>query len=173
MASELHCTGLRDYIIKKSNWSTPTFNQVHWDSHELAFTRLSHPNQVMVTKLQHNLVNTNSQNAKYYGKSPSCPCCLSNEETLAHVFSCTSKGSKEYRLKAISTLQADLASIKTPPNITAAITHGITMWVHHQTETDLQVHAPTVGSLWGPDVLLTTAFTEQFQSIGWYHFLLG
>jgi hypothetical protein len=47
------------------------------------------------------------------------------------------------------------------------------MWVHHQTEEELRVRAPMVGSLRGPNVLLTAAFTEQFQSIGWYHFLLG
>jgi hypothetical protein len=29
-----------------------------------------------------------------------------------------------------------------------------------------------VGSLRGPDILLTVAFTEQYQSIGWYNFLL-
>jgi hypothetical protein len=124
-----------------------------WDSHELAFTQLSHPNQVMVRKLQHNLVNTNSQNAEYYGKSPCCPCCLSTKETLAHSFSCPSEGSTEHRLKAISTLQEDLASIKMSPTITFAITHGITIWVHYQTEEDLRVHAPTVGSFRGPDIL--------------------
>jgi hypothetical protein len=173
MASELHWQGLINYIIKKSKWSTSTFNLVHWDSHELAVNRLSRPNQVMVAKLQHNLVNTNSQNAKYYRKCHSCPCCKSTEETLAHVFSCTSDGSTENCLKDISTLQDDLASIKTPPKVISTIVHGITMWVRHQTEEDLRVHALMVGSLRGPEVLLTAAFTEQFQSIGWYHFLLG
>jgi hypothetical protein len=73
MASELHRQGLKNYIIKKCKWSTSTFNQVHWDSHELAFSLLSRPNRVIVAKLQHNLVNTNSQNAKYYRKCNSCP----------------------------------------------------------------------------------------------------
>jgi hypothetical protein len=35
------------------------------------------------------------------------------------------------------------------------------------------VHATTVGSLKGPDILLTAAFTEQFHNIGWYHMLMG
>ncbi len=30
-----------------------------------------------------------------------------------------------------------------------------------------------MGSLRGPDILLTSVFTEQFQSIGWNQFLLG
>ncbi len=66
-----------------------------------------------------------------------------------------------------------MVSIRTPVKVISAILHGITMWVHMQTETDLRVHAPTVGSLRGPDVLLTAAFTEQFQSTGWNQFLLG
>jgi hypothetical protein len=42
--------------------------------------QLSKNNQIMVAKLAHNLVNTNSQNAQFYGKSPLCPCCKSTEE---------------------------------------------------------------------------------------------
>ena len=35
------------------------------------------------------------------------------------------------------------------------------------------VHALTRGSLRGPDMLLTMAFTDQLQNIGWKHLLLG
>ncbi len=173
MASELHRKNIVAYIIKKCKWSVTTFHQVHWNAHELAFSRLSRPNQVMVAKLQHNLVNTNTQNARYYGKSSLCPCCLSTEETLSHVFSCTSDGATAHRLKAITTLQNELASLNTPLSVTKAIIHGISMWVRQQTEEELCIHAPTVGSLRAPDVLLTAAFTEQSQSISWYQFLLG
>jgi hypothetical protein len=58
-------------------------------------------------------------------------------------------------------------------NRLAAINHGIQMWIGTQTDPQLQVHALTAGSLKGPDVLLTAAFTEQLKSIGWYHFLMG
>jgi hypothetical protein len=127
----------------------------------------------MVAKLQHNLLNTNYQNARFYGKSPTCPCCLSHVETLVHVLSCSSDGATEHRQKAINLLETDLASIKTPVEVISAILHGTTMWVHLQTEENLRVHAPMVGSLRGPDMLLTATFTEQFQSIGWNQFLLG
>ncbi len=42
------------------------------------------------------------------------------------------------------------------------------MWINNQGAEQHPAHAPTVGSLRGPDVLLTTAFTEQYNSIGWY-----
>ena len=173
MSSELHQQQIIDYVKKRSNWNDITFQQVHWDAHESAFTSLSRNNQVMVAKLIHNLANTNAQNAKFYGKSPSCPCCLLHDETLAHIFSCPSEGSIEHRAKALVTLQADLTNISTPTAVIEAITYGITMWVRQQMESDLSIHAPTVGSLCGPDILLTVAFTEQYQSIGWYNFLLG
>jgi hypothetical protein len=173
MASELHRNRFIEYIKQKCHWSSTTFNQVHWDAHEVAFMKLSRTNQAMVAKLQHKIVNTNSQNAKYYGKSSLCPCCLNQDETLEHVFSCLSEGSTDYRLKALALLQEDLASIKTPPVVTSAIIHGITMWIRQQTEAEVSIHAPTVGSLRGTDVLVTAAFTEQHQSIGWFHLLLG
>ncbi len=114
MASELHHKCFTEYITKKCKWSTTTFNQVHWDARKTAFTSLSRANQVMVAKLQHNLINTNSQNAWYYGKSPLCPCCSTTAETLEHFLSCPSEGSTACRLKALSLLQDDLTSIKTP-----------------------------------------------------------
>jgi hypothetical protein len=173
MSSSLHRKNIVTRIKQKSQWDDTTFQQVHWDAHEAAFSSLSHSNRVMVAKLQHNLINTNHQNARFYGKSPKCPCFLSHVETLDHLLSCSSEGAAEHRQKAITLLETDLASIKTPVEVISAILHGTTMWVRLQTEADLQVHAQTVGSLRGPDMLLTAAFTEQFQSIGWNQFLLG
>jgi hypothetical protein len=173
MSSELHRQQIIDYVKKRSKWNDTTFHQVHWGAHESAFTSLSRNNQVMVVKLIHNLVNINVQNAKLYGKSSSCPCCLSHDETLAHIFSCPSEGSIEHCAQALVTLKADLTTISTPTAVIEAMIYGMTLWVCHQTESELHVHTPTVGSLHGPDVLLTAALTEQYQSIGWYNFLLG
>ncbi len=127
----------------------------------------------MVAKLIHNLANTNQQNSKYYGQSPQCPSCQSPIETLPHILSYGSAGSVDSREKALVVLNTDLQSINTPIEVIDAINHGIQMWIGTQTDPQLQVHALTVGSLKGPDVLLTAAFTEQFKSIGWDHFLMG
>ena len=61
----------------------------------------------------------------------------------------------------------------TPPQVTEAIIYGIKMWINNQNTEQSSAHAPTVGSLRGPDVLLTAAFTEQYHSIGWYHMFMG
>jgi hypothetical protein len=65
----------------------------------------------MIAKFIHKLVNTNHQ---FYGKSPLCPCCESQDETLQHILSCTSLGPADTRKHALLTLQTDLAAIDTP-----------------------------------------------------------
>jgi hypothetical protein len=94
------------------------------------------------------------------------------EESWAHVFTCGSPGSIENRTMAIKELQKDLVSINTPEEVIAAMTHGMHMWERFQTNLHLRIHALTVGSLRGPPVLLTAAFTDQFHSIGWQHLLM-
>ena len=47
------------------------------------------------------------------------------------------------------------------------------MWIQKQGAGQHPVHAPTVGLLRGPDILLTAAFTEQYHSIGWTHMFMG
>ena len=111
------------------------------------------------------IISLTQQNSKYYGQSPQCPSCQSPIETLPHILSYGSAGSVDSREKALVVLNTDLPSINTPIEVIDAINHGIQMWIGTQTL--------TVGSLKGPDVLLTAAFTEQIKSIGWYHFLMG
>jgi hypothetical protein len=71
------------------------------------------------------------------------------------------------------TRNTDLLTINTPPKVVEAIIYGTEQWINNQAAAHHTVHAPTVGSLRGPDILLTAAFTEQYQSIGWYHLLMG
>jgi hypothetical protein len=46
------------------------------------------------------------------------------------------------------------------------------MWTGNQRAPQRPVHATTTGSLYGPDILLTSAFTEQYHTIGWYHLFM-
>lgn len=128
---------------------------------------------MMIAKLIHNLVNTNKQNNKYYGTSPLCPSCNIEIETMAHVLTCQSPGAAANRAQALSILQADLAAINTPSQVIDAINHGTLEWERTQRQPHTSVHAKTRGSLQGPDMLLTMAFTDQFQNIGWLHLLMG
>lgn len=83
---------------------------------------------MMLTKIIHNLVNTNQQNHHYYGKSPLCPSCKNAEETFSHVLPCQEQDALAIRSKAFSVLQVDLTTIKTPVKIIESITHGILEW---------------------------------------------
>jgi hypothetical protein len=127
----------------------------------------------MIIKIIHNLVNTNHQNNKYYGTSPLCPCCTSVAETLSHVLTCQSPEATANRSKALSLLQTELLSINTPLTVIEAMTHGIIEWGKQQQDPNHPVQAITRGSLSGPDMLLTRAFTDRFNNVGWNHLLLG
>jgi hypothetical protein len=96
MSRALHESKLISFLKLKNNWSDNTFQRIHWDAHERAFTSLSRNNQIMTAKLVHKLVNTNVQNQLFYGRSPLCPCCKTTDETLQHILSCTSPGTLTY-----------------------------------------------------------------------------
>ncbi len=85
MSQELHRKAIIDYVKKKSEWTDREFSQVNWDAHGKAFTSLNRGNQIMVAKLIHHIANTNQQNSFFYGKSPTCPCCQTANETLPHL----------------------------------------------------------------------------------------
>ncbi len=63
-----------------------------------------------------------------------------------------------------------LLTIRTPQPVIEAILHGFASW----NPTDhTPARALTAGSLRSPDAVLTTAFHEQYNAIGWLQFCLG
>jgi hypothetical protein len=68
-------------------------------------------------------------------------------------------------------MDKELKQINTPSQVVHTILHGILEWLHSDRPSS-QSHAPTSGSLQGPDIILTSAYTEQFQSLGWYQLCL-
>jgi hypothetical protein len=119
----------------------------------------------------HGLVNTNHQNHVYYGKSPLCPICHQEEETLRHVFSCPSVEVVHHRQNSLVDLKKTLTSISTPQPVIDAIVHGFTSWC--QDPNHQHIWALMASSLWGPDAVLASAFHGQHREIRWYHFCLG
>ncbi len=79
----------------------------------------------------------------------------------------------EHRQLAIETLEEGLNKIGTPNSIIRSIVHGISTWTNSQCSDNLQIRAPTRGSIKTPDVMLTQAFTEQTIDVGWDQFLRG
>ena len=72
-------------ICKQEGWSTHQFNQVDWLAHEFAFQSTWSSKWVTFTKLVHNLLNTNEQNYRFYGKSE-MPMLFTNQGNYAAYF---------------------------------------------------------------------------------------
>jgi hypothetical protein len=64
-----------------------------------------------------------------------------------------------------------LETAQTPQPVLDSLKHGFHTWM--EDPTCQGIRAPTAGSLRGPDAVLTSAFTEQYQNIGWFHMRLG
>lgn len=63
-----HDPDLITYILKKTEWSQPTFNSVDWKNHAKAFSRKNKNRQKKCTlaKIVHGQCNTNMQNHFYF-----------------------------------------------------------------------------------------------------------
>lgn len=166
-----HSSPIVEHIMHKAKWSKATFELVHWDAHEKAFKRLHRYHQHSTAKLIHGLVNTNRQNHLFYGTTSQCPICSSEEETLLHVFTCSHPSAIQHRQSCLEKLLSTLDNTQTPQPIIDTIQYGFQQWTGALDQP--YVRAPTAGSLRGPDAILTSAFHEQFYTIGWYHFCLG
>ncbi len=165
-----HEQQLQNYILKRTKWSHREFHQVHWTAHGAAFTRLSRHQQITMAKLIHNLANTNRQSHLYYKTSPLCPGCTTEEETFEHVLRCAFPHTVVFRNSLLQTLERDLSNIQTPPPVITAIMKGFHDWF---APTSNHSRSPTYGSLFGPDILLTSAYYERFYKLSWFQLCLG
>jgi len=171
LQTSLHSRPLCLHIMKKANISERVFDLINWEAFGTSFRRFTRNRKIHISKLVHQLLNTNKQNNMYYGSSSLCPCCQVEIETFSHVFKCKSPSASHHRTMALESLQKKLKNIHTPENMVIALLHGITQWT---TEVPIaQVRALTMESLQASNVVLTSAFAEQYHSIGWLQLLLG
>jgi hypothetical protein len=77
---------------------------------------------------------------------------------------------KEYRTTLLTNLEKSLKQLHTPHFVVETMMYGFQVWL---TPPSQCIHAPTFGSLQGPDILLTQAFYEQFHQLSWMQFCLG
>jgi hypothetical protein len=161
------------YMSTTPGWNINIFNRVDWDSHHRAFRRLTRFQRISVTKLVHQLSNTNRQNKLLYDKPDMCPCCGTQEETFQHVLKCTSASTQSARQEALLRLEKLLVTIGTPALVISVIMGGFRDWLDPAFQETRRSRPATFGSLRPVDILITQAYTEQFHSIGWYQFCLG
>jgi len=128
--ASLYEAALRENIERKEKWSTETFNKVDWTAYGKAFKQLHRTRQISYTKISHKLLQTNSQNAKFYAAESWCPCCQKESETFSHMLTCTATAVARERL--IATYNVILKDIGTPAEIASAILKGLHTWSRNQ-----------------------------------------
>jgi hypothetical protein len=153
---------LQEKLMKDNKWMIEIFNRIDWQSYGLAIAKFPRSQQISITKLSHQLWNTNCQNAKYYGESDQCPICAEAAETLTHLYTCPSNHGITARQAALTTFQ-DTISKTTPPLILNTIIAGIT-------DKESTILLSSQDSSISPH--LTKAINKQ-TSIGWNALLRG
>jgi hypothetical protein len=168
-----HEQPLISYITKKANWSSATFHSADWDAHSRAFNRLTRFQCIGMAKIIHNQSNTNRQNRLLYGQSDPCPGCNQAEETFEHMLHCTHGATSSIRASLLATLETSLKAIATPPLVIEVIMGGFMDWLNPSFSPSQRSCPSTFGSIRPGDVLVTHAYTHQYNTIGWYQFCLG
>jgi hypothetical protein len=92
---------------------------------------------------------------------------------MSHLFTCPSEAASHHRSDSLAKLKKVLESLRTPLAIVTSIIHGLSAWADSQVKPSLTVHAPSRGSVRPADIILTQAFTEQTNELGWEQFLRG
>jgi hypothetical protein len=87
-----------------------------------------------------------------------------------HVLRCAFPPSVAFQDSLLHNLERDLRSIQTPSIVIMVIMKGFMDWLN---PTQHHSRSPTYGSLFGPDILLTSAYYEQFYKLSWFQLCLG
>jgi hypothetical protein len=80
---------LREYLMKKEQWTTHALNNICWKRNETALKIISKARQAKTAKICHNLKHTGARHEQWYDEAkPSCMC--SGHEDWRHVLTCKS-----------------------------------------------------------------------------------
>ncbi len=161
---ELHIPPLHIKLEKDNKWQGNQFDNIDWKFYRSAFMKHRQPYRVSISKLSHQLWNTNILNEKFYGQSNICPICLTEPETWKHVVTCPCIVSTKSRDKAFQTL---LTAINSGPSLLVSmISAGISSWT---AKPNIETKMP---SLTTSIPELRDAFNDQ-SAIGWDALLRG
>ena len=167
--NELHRRPLQLKLQKDNNWTDTHFCNVDWEAFNTAIGQLPRAHRISISKLSHQLWNTNEQNRKYYGQSELFPYCRTHAETLPHIYTCQHSAAATNRATALEQFKASIRPI-TPNNLFDCILSGMTQWTAHPTMPTFK--APTEGSILPQLASLTVAFRQQCE-LGWAALLRG
>jgi hypothetical protein len=122
----MYSASLQKTICKQEKWSVSLFQSVDWAAHESAMQRTWSCKRITYSKLSNKLMNTNTQNRKFYGKTDKFPCCHVSPETITHMLTCPAPEVATFRLQQQDILWNNLTLLNTPPQLLDALKLGIT-----------------------------------------------
>jgi hypothetical protein len=100
-----------------------------------------------------------------------CPICSQEVETFQHVLLCKHPDMRQHRTDALHILSDQLSKIHTPPPITESMLHGFRCWSKELTSS--HPRSLVAGSIRSSDIVLTSAFHEQYHKLSWFQFCMG
>jgi hypothetical protein len=171
LSSSLHDQPLIDHITKKAGWTPTIFAYVGWEAHGRAFCQLTTFSCIRTSKLIHSLAHTTHCNNLFYRLTSHCPICSQDNETFQHVLLCMHLDIRQHRTDALGILAEQLSKIHTPPQIQESILHSFRCWSKEVSSS--RPCSLMAGSLCPLDIILTSAFHEQYHQLSWFQFCLG
>ena len=107
---------MRKYTMGRFKWNKGSFNCVIWDAIEQARRGCSKKENIMVSKLMFDWINSGHQKAKME-QEKGCPCCGAEEETLEHIFQCANKQMCKVRNESLEMVMRTLQGIRCPDQV--------------------------------------------------------
>jgi len=156
---------LKEKLQKDNSWGEDEFQSVDWDAFYTTIRRTPRSHRISITKLSHQLWNTNLQNNKYYNQSNKCPICQSATEDFNHLFHCPHPSASTNRTEAMHHLIKTIQPC-TPPIILETLNVSLNQWT-----TTGHVHSYGGSRLPAVDIL-HQAISNQ-TDIGWGAFCRG
>ena len=107
---------MKKYILERFKWDEERFNCVNWNAIEQARRGCSKKENILVSKLIFDWINSGHQKAKL-DQEKGCPCCGAEEEKLEHIFQCANKQMSKVRQDGLDMVKKTLQGIRCPDQV--------------------------------------------------------
>ena len=107
---------MKRYIMGRFKWNEESFDCVNWEAIEQARRGCSKKENIMVSKLMFDWINSGHKKAKMK-KEKGCTCCGVEEETLEHIFQCKHKQMCKVQDESFDVVTKTLQGIRCPDQV--------------------------------------------------------
>jgi hypothetical protein len=149
---------------------------VDWAALKGFLKRQNRSSHLAYIKLLHDILNTNTQNNKFYRSSNLCPHCHTESESFLHVLSCPHPEVSKFRSEQQEILWKALTKLNTPILLVATLKKGLSSLSISESLSSTQSpsfpdHHPSAPM--EVTTLLHEAYLQQTESLGWDNFFRG